>query len=217
MPKALPHRRREADTKPPPIGDELEIESFMAVSSREFLCPMPIPLRDARRSLAPEELATTRGPPQPSTKARVALAGGHPADPQWRAPMARPGALRAALLASLVLFLLTFAREGYAGSAPLCDDRGATVLAPAPLPILNASDEAVARSRESCNAYAGAPLTAIARSGAIPRATRSWVDRALSRTPSLPKAPPAAPAQWMCMASASGRRVSGRIERPPRH
>jgi hypothetical protein len=127
------------------------------------------------------------------------------------------GVLRAALFASLVLTLWTFARPAAAMPAGLCDDRGATAIAPPP--SLEAPDEAIARAR--------APASSCPCEGSEARAAIGPAHhRAPSPSPSAQSALPfssvvlAPPAEHR-LASAPvvdrpGRGVHSRVERPPR-
>jgi hypothetical protein len=127
------------------------------------------------------------------------------------------GVLRVALFASLVLTLWTFARPAAAMPAGLCDDRGATAIAPPPL--LEAPDEAIQRARAPASSCPGEDSEA-----------RAAIGPAHHRAPSPPTdAQHALPTSRVVLPSPAEHRrgpaavvdrpapgVHSRVERPPR-
>lgn len=131
------------------------------------------------------------------------------------APMLRR-VVRAALFASFVIALWTFGRPALAMPAGLCDDRGASAIAPPP--ALEAPDDAIQRAR----------LPALCTGAELPiRATIAPAHRG-SPAPSAdavyalaPRTEPVAAAQGeeleaVPVANRFSRGFHWRIERPPR-
>jgi hypothetical protein len=123
---------------------------------------------------------------------------------------------RAALLVSLMLALWTLARPALAMPAGLCDDRGASAIAPAP--ALEAPDVAIRRARvpTSCE---GAELPV--------RATIAPAHRVLTQTWASPEqalpvgavwlgAPERARVELVLRGNRPCRGIDSRVERPPR-
>ncbi|HEY8040131.1 MAG TPA: hypothetical protein VIF15_10075 [Polyangiaceae bacterium] len=125
-------------------------------------------------------------------------------------------ALRATLFAAVVLAMWTLSRPALAASAPLCDDRGASGMAPPP--SLEAPDVAVQRARTppSCDGLS-APLTATlthTHHGLFASAAAAEHAVPVARTL---LAPPGAELLEVAPPAARPRQgVRWRIERPPR-
>jgi hypothetical protein len=121
-----------------------------------------------------------------------------------------------AFFVSLALALCTLARPALAMPAGLCDDRGATAIAPAP--ALQAPEEAIQR--------ASAPASCAGRDG-LARATIAPAHRGLASASADPQ--PAFPVGRVALAAAEGDKIElgrvddqplrgmrPRVERPPR-
>lgn len=124
--------------------------------------------------------------------------------------------LRALLLASVALAVWTLARPAMAAPAPLCDDRGATMLAPAP--ALEAPDVAVQRVHATATCPAGdLPLgAAVAPAHQAPPPPPQGGEPVLPQT-SLAVAAPAGEELDMPTADVPPPEgVRWRVERPPR-
>jgi hypothetical protein len=123
-----------------------------------------------------------------------------------------------AVLAMAGVMLAIWARPAFAATAPFCDERGATLLAPPP--ALPAGDETISRGRAApcpdATPVAGARFAAPTSGHSVPDAFFDPTDAA---APALPVTlPPASPT-----ASGSPPRsddatpgVRSRVERPPR-
>jgi len=125
-------------------------------------------------------------------------------------------ALRNALVTSLVLALWAFARPASAAPAPLCDDRGASAIAPPP--ALEAPDEAIARARLSTTCPGDdlpvGRTVAPAHRGVAPPAAS--VDLGLPATQSVPPSSGGDPIPATATEARPRAGVRARVERPPR-
>ncbi len=126
------------------------------------------------------------------------------------------GVFRAALFVGLVLALWTLPRSAAAMPAGLCDDRGATAIAP---PSLEAPDEAIQRARapaSSClgDALDGRAAISHAHTGMTPMGEDAG--RALPSCGLVVASPPAAVLPFNEVEAASSFDARSRIERPPR-
>jgi hypothetical protein len=124
--------------------------------------------------------------------------------------------LRAVLVASVALAIWTLARPAMAAPAPLCDDRGASALAPPP--VLEASDVAVQRARATATCpLADLPLvTTIAPGHRAPPSPPPSGEPLLVQS-SVAVAPPTG--EELDLPTADVPPLEGvwsRIERPPR-
>jgi hypothetical protein len=135
-------------------------------------------------------------------------------------------ALRVALFASFVVLLWTIPRAAYASvaqaatAAPLCDDRGATALAPPP--ALEASDVAIQRARASAQCAGGSDGEVLffasigaAHHGVAPPSA----DAAQALPATCPRLPPPGSDELDPHDSDAGRPRDGvrsRLDRPPR-
>jgi len=124
--------------------------------------------------------------------------------------------LRAVLFASISLAVWTLSRPAMAAPAPLCDDRGATALAPPP--ALEASDVAIQRAAATVTCpYGDAPLgvsIAPGHRGATPTVTAG--EPALPGAPPVVVATPSSELEPACIDSPPAEGVRYRVERPPR-
>jgi hypothetical protein len=125
-------------------------------------------------------------------------------------------ALRAVLVSSLTLVLWTLARPAYAMPAPLCDDRGATAIAP-PF-ALEAPEGAIERARTTVtcpgNDVSFGARIGRAHRGAPGAASAAEPVRPASQTSILPPGCGVLEPPPLVMAPAEGFRF--RVERPPR-
>jgi hypothetical protein len=121
------------------------------------------------------------------------------------APMALARLLRAVLVAGVWLAVLTVARPAHAAWAPLCDDRGASALAPPPL--LQAPEDVITRaSNARCDRDAASLLSTLRRGH----------ERVDSPDPDGDAALPAATIPVLLQQSRSATSTPAReIERPP--
>jgi hypothetical protein len=124
--------------------------------------------------------------------------------------------LRAALFASIMLAVWSFARPALASSlAPFCDDRGATALAPPP--ALEVPDEAL-RQAAAPPCAPDSPLFGLAFDHSHPRSSKTWPSQepALGVT-SIPVARPSGERlEFASHATSPPYGVRYRVERPPR-
>jgi hypothetical protein len=130
-------------------------------------------------------------------------------------PRLRP-VLRALLASSLALALWTLARPALAASAPYCDDRAASAIAPPP--ALEAPDVGIQRARVA-TVCAGEelPFGATLRHGrarSVPSTVGAEATLVLGQPPLV--APPGLPFDPPRISESPGRGVRSRIERPPR-
>jgi hypothetical protein len=130
-------------------------------------------------------------------------------------------ACRAALFLGVVLALWTFSRPARAASAPLCDDRGATVLAhPPPLEVPDIAIERI-RVLSSCpvpwDSDGNSPLCRRILPGRQAAALRWSAPEPAVPLVLAPLPPPdQADAEPPPEQPRTGRRVHARVERPPR-
>jgi hypothetical protein len=127
-------------------------------------------------------------------------------------------ALRAALFASIVLAVWSFARPARAASlAPFCDDRGATALASPP--ALEAPEEAVQRAAAPpCDLFEDTSVYALAFDhGQRPGPSASPGAESALAAHAIVVAPPASqPIAFVLSETSPPYGVRYRVERPPR-
>jgi hypothetical protein len=126
-------------------------------------------------------------------------------------------ALRAVLFASVLLAVWAFALPARAAWAPLCDDRGASVLAPPP--ALEAPDEAITRTASAaCDRDATSRLTALSADHGKGVSRSAGCDAAVPVTATRPPAR-CDNGPWHGSPRATERppaSIRSRVERPPR-
>ena len=125
-------------------------------------------------------------------------------------------ALRAFLVSSLALALWTVSRPAHAAPAPLCDDRGATAIAP---PVaLESPEGAIERARVASSC----PGSDVPLGSTLARGHRSGASAATAAQPVLPASataiapPPGVTLDPPVLFTAPPDGVRYRVERPPR-
>jgi hypothetical protein len=125
-------------------------------------------------------------------------------------------ALRAFLVSSLALALWTVSRPAHASPAPLCDDRGATAIAP-PL-ALEAPEGAIERARTPVTC----PGSDVPYGSTVDRGHRGMAGATTAAQPVLPASatglvpPPGVTVDPPARFTDPPEGVRSRVERPPR-